>query len=148
MVDSSCLKWWKEFLVCFAINALQWGHNGCDGVSNHQRRGCLSNRLFRRKSQKTSKLRVTVSSTISYPDQIPARSYAANLQSNITYFKLISYGSWQWQAGVLRATILMPTAYHYKFFNIFNRRLSDFGKHIVSFRWPSECPWYLQCVSN
>ena len=30
-----------------------------DGVSNHQPHGCLLNRLFRRRSKKTSKLRVT-----------------------------------------------------------------------------------------
>ena len=34
-------------------------HNGRDCVSNHQPRHCLLNRLFRRKSKKTSKLRVT-----------------------------------------------------------------------------------------
>ena len=34
-------------------------HNDHDGVSNHQPRGCLLNRLFRRRSKKTSKLRVT-----------------------------------------------------------------------------------------
>ena len=39
--------------------ALQWSHNGCDGVSNHQHRQCLLNRLFRRRSKKTPKLRVT-----------------------------------------------------------------------------------------
>ena len=38
---------------------LQWRHNGRDGVSNHQPRDCLLNRLFRRRSKKTSKLRVT-----------------------------------------------------------------------------------------
>ena len=38
---------------------LRWRHNGRDGVSNHQPHGCLLNRLFRRKSKKTSKLRVT-----------------------------------------------------------------------------------------
>ena len=38
---------------------LQWRHNGCDGVSNHQPHDCLHNRLFRRRSTKTSKLRVT-----------------------------------------------------------------------------------------
>ena len=37
----------------------QWRHNGRDGVSNHQSHDCLLNRLFRRKSKKTSKLRVT-----------------------------------------------------------------------------------------
>ena len=38
---------------------LQWRHNGLNGVSNHQPRDCLLNRLFRRRSKKTSKLRVT-----------------------------------------------------------------------------------------
>ena len=37
---------------------LQWRHNGCDGVSN-QPHHCLLNRVFRLRSKKTSKLRVT-----------------------------------------------------------------------------------------
>ena len=41
------------------IVTLQWRHNERDGVSNHRRLGCLLNRLFRRKSKKTSKLHVT-----------------------------------------------------------------------------------------
>ena len=41
------------------ISALQRRHNGRDGVSNHQPYDCLLNRLFRRRSKKTSKLRVT-----------------------------------------------------------------------------------------
>ena len=39
--------------------SLRWRHNDHAGVSNHQPHGCLLNRLFRRKSKKTSKLRVT-----------------------------------------------------------------------------------------
>ena len=39
--------------------SLQWRHNDHDGVSNHQPHGCLPNRLFRHRSKKTSKLRVT-----------------------------------------------------------------------------------------
>ena len=38
---------------------LQWRHNERDGVSNHQPYHCLHNRLFRRRSKKTSKLLVT-----------------------------------------------------------------------------------------
>ena len=38
---------------------IQWRHNGRDGVSNHQPCDCLLNRLFRRRSKKASKLRVT-----------------------------------------------------------------------------------------
>ena len=37
---------------------LQWRYNGRDSVSNHQPHNCLPNRLFRRISKKTSKLRV------------------------------------------------------------------------------------------
>ena len=37
---------------------LRWRHNGRDSVSNHQPHDCLLNRLFRRRSKKTSKLRV------------------------------------------------------------------------------------------
>ena len=38
--------------------SLQWRHNELDGVSNHRRLECLLNRLFSRRSKKTSKLRV------------------------------------------------------------------------------------------
>ena len=41
------------------LSALQWRHNRRDSVSNHQPHDCLLNRLFRRGSKKTSKLRVT-----------------------------------------------------------------------------------------
>ena len=41
------------------LQPLQWRHNGCDDVSNHQPRDYLPNRLFRQRSKKTSKLRVT-----------------------------------------------------------------------------------------
>ena len=39
--------------------ALRWRHNGHSGVSNHRPHNCLLNRLVRRRSKKTSKLRVT-----------------------------------------------------------------------------------------
>ena len=38
---------------------LQWRHYERDGVSKHQPHDCLLNCLFRRKSKKTPKLRVT-----------------------------------------------------------------------------------------
>ena len=41
------------------MNSLHWRHNDHDCVSNHQPHGCLLNLLFRRRSKKTSKLRVT-----------------------------------------------------------------------------------------
>ena len=41
------------------VTTLHWRQNDHDGVSNHQPHGCLLNRLFGRRSKKTSKLRVT-----------------------------------------------------------------------------------------
>ena len=42
------------------FSTLDWRHNGRDSVSNHrQPHDCLFNRLFRRRSKKTSNLRVT-----------------------------------------------------------------------------------------
>ena len=40
-------------------NPLRWRHSGRDSVSHHQPHNCLLNHLFRRRSKKTSKLRVT-----------------------------------------------------------------------------------------
>ena len=56
--------WYKsvtnEIVSNFACGpALQWRHNGHDDVSNHQPHHFLLNRLFRSRSKKTSKLRVT-----------------------------------------------------------------------------------------
>ena len=64
--------WWKENArpLSFRVGmicqghlgthiSLQWRHNGHDSVSNYQPHDCLLNFLFRRRSKKTSKLRVT-----------------------------------------------------------------------------------------
>ena len=49
----------KNDLSTFVQKALHWRHNDDDGVSNHRPHVCLLNRLFRCRSKKTSKLRVT-----------------------------------------------------------------------------------------
>ena len=64
-------------------SSLRWRHNDHAGVSNHQPHGCLLNRLFRRKSKKTSKLRVTGLCAGNSPGtgEFPAQmaSYAENV---------------------------------------------------------------------
>ena len=50
---------WIQFAFRQIFFTLRWRHNDHAGVSNHQPHGCLLNRLFRRNSKKTSKLRVT-----------------------------------------------------------------------------------------
>ena len=49
----------STFNLLSPLNILLWRHNGRGGISNHQPHDCLLNRLFRRRSKKTSKLRVT-----------------------------------------------------------------------------------------
>ena len=65
------------------VNPLQWRHNERDSVSNYQPHDCLFNRLFRRRSKKTSKLRVTGLSEGNSPGtgEFPAQmaSNAANV---------------------------------------------------------------------
>ena len=46
-------------VLSIILTTLRWRHNDHAGVSNHRPHGCLLNRLFRRRSKKTSKLRVT-----------------------------------------------------------------------------------------
>ena len=64
-------------------NTLRWRHNGCDSVSNRQPHDCLLNRLFRHRSKKTSKPRVTGLCAGNSPGtgEFPAQraSYAENV---------------------------------------------------------------------
>ena len=58
----NCCRWGDKSLSKGRTKfhgTLLWRHNEHDSVSNHQPRSCLLNRLFRRRSKKTSKLRVT-----------------------------------------------------------------------------------------
>ena len=58
MIRSHGRQWDLPYLYIIQ-SSLQWRHNDHDSVSNHQPHGCLLNRLFKRRSKKTSKLRVT-----------------------------------------------------------------------------------------
>ena len=51
--------WCNRTKVSRGGYALRWRHNARDSVSHHQPHDCLLNRLFRHRSKKTSKLRVT-----------------------------------------------------------------------------------------
>ena len=55
-----CWSFIRTSVTCNSVMiSLWWRHNGRDGLSNHQPRDCLLNRLFGRRSKKTSKLRFT-----------------------------------------------------------------------------------------
>ena len=86
---SSHSPFFFQFCICSSemveVNTytLRWRHNDHAGVSNHQPHGCLLNRLFRRNSKKTSKLRVTGLCAGNSPGtgEFPAQmaSYAENV---------------------------------------------------------------------
>ena len=84
---------------------LLWRHNGRDGVSNHQPHDCLLKRSSRRRSKKTSKLRVTGlcagNSLVSgeFPAQRPVtrKMFLSDVvimsQAAIFYFKVVGVPS-------------------------------------------------------
>ena len=57
--DRYCIHGRQRYISLCFHDTLRWRHNDHDGVSNHQPHGCLLNRLVKRRSKKTSKLRVT-----------------------------------------------------------------------------------------
>ena len=69
--------------ISLPMFSLLWRHNGCDSVPNRQPHDCLLNRLFRRRSNKTSKLRVNGLCAVNSPvtGEFPAQMarYAENV---------------------------------------------------------------------
>ena len=72
--------WW----CIIHFSPLQWRHNGRYSVSNHQPHDYLLNRLFRRRSKKTSKLRATGLCAVNSPGtgEFPAQM-ASNAENSI-----------------------------------------------------------------
>ena len=61
-LSMNCDKYCVLLLIVmrlFRVRSLQWRHNERDGMANHQPHDCLLNCLFRRRSKKIWKLRVT-----------------------------------------------------------------------------------------
>ena len=71
--------------------ALQWRRNGRDGVSTHQNHHCFHNRLFGRRSKKTSKLRVTGLCPGNSPG---TREFPAQMASNAENVSIWWTSSW------------------------------------------------------
>ena len=91
-----CVPMWIYWIN---VSVLQWDHNGCDGVSNHQSHHCLLNRLFRRRSKKTSQLRVTdlCAGNSTVTGELPAQM-ANNAESISIWWH--HHGIWIWQPSL------------------------------------------------
>ena len=68
LLSQKCVCWWPSTVMCWGICRhsdkqicvpLHWRHNGLNSISNHQPHHCLLNRLFRHRSKKISKLRIS-----------------------------------------------------------------------------------------
>ena len=85
---SLCVYGIRVSYDCTCVNevhgSLQWRHNEHNGVSNHRRLYCLLSRLFRHRSKKTSKPRVTGLCAGNSPgtDEFPAQK--ANNSENVS----------------------------------------------------------------
>ena len=86
----ACVKCW---LRC----TLQWRHSGGDNVSNHKPHDCLLNRLFRRISKKTSKLRVTALCAGNSPGtgEFPAQM-ASNAENVSVWWRHHDFAVWRY----------------------------------------------------
>ena len=100
---------WQMWLLCTLRTPLRWRHNGRDSVSNRQPHDCLLNRLFRRRSKKTSKLRVTGLCAGNSPG---TGEFPAQMASNVENVSIW----WRYHANIKRVAILQryslfPTVY-------------------------------------
>ena len=93
-----------EMIIC----TLQWRHNGRGGVSNHRHLDCLLDRLFRRRSKKLSKLRVTCPCegnsqvTTEFPSQRASNTVKVSIWWRHHDFRLLGMN---WTSGILVSTV-------------------------------------------
>ena len=112
-------------------STLQWRHNGRDGVSNHQPHDCLLNRLFRRRSKKTSKLRVTGLCAGNSPGTGEFSAQMASCAENVSIW---------WHASRLLC-LQVVTWYIYSNYDTPKKNCISFCTvrnygHIIYFFWP------------
>ena len=87
---------------------LQWRHNELDGVSDHQPHDCLLNRLFGRRSKKTSKLRATGLCAGNSPGTGEFSAQMASYAENVSIW-------WRHHAQGGMCNIEYPSETHLKF---------------------------------
>ena len=82
-----------------SVRSLHWRHNDHDSVSNHQPHDCLPNRLFRRRSKKTSMLRVTGLCAGNSPGPVNSLHKGPVTRKMFPFDDVIMCGDRRWQAA-------------------------------------------------
>ena len=115
ILNKFCVMQWHNYILYMSVQrhrvTLQWRHNGRDGVSNHQPRDWLLNRLFRRRSKKTSKLRVTGLCAGNSPHKCPVTRKMFSFDDvimNICDICCVIYG---WFMALTLIYIKLPSIY-------------------------------------
>ena len=102
------------FIFILRINlnhiSLRWRHNERDVAENHQPHDCLLNRLFRRRSKKTSKLRVTGLYVVTgeFPTQRPVTQKCFHLMRS----SWTEHSRWFWITSLFTIIIIIGTHIH------------------------------------
>ena len=104
---------------------LQWRHNGRDSVSNHQPYDCLFNGLFKRRSKKTSKLRVTGFCAVNSPEtgEFPAQM-ASNAENVSIWWR--HHGNAQQNSRMHNPTAVTVSTHRYVGAVNWVRSMADF----------------------
>ena len=87
---------------------LQWRQNERDGVSNHRRLDCLLDRMFRRRSRKTSKPRVTGLCEGNSPVNSPHKGPVTRTNFHLMTSSWINYGCWIMSLAFVRGIHRWP----------------------------------------
>ena len=111
--------------------SLQWRHNGCDTVSNHQPHDCLLNRLFRCRSKKASKLRVTGLCAGNSPEigEFPAQM-ASNAENVSIWWR---HHGWPWTYCYMNCEHRFNAHSHLCITHAINYYLTDLRIRIIAF---------------
>ena len=129
-IYSYCTKsphWYcpKSVVVLRVLSWLHRGHNGHDGVSDHQPHDCLLKRLFRRKSKKTSKLRITglcAGNSHFFQPKL--------FQENMQKYQYILGRCLCRKAMPLRRNLIFCFQHHSYMLHVFIFKLFDSGNHV------------------
>ena len=83
-------------MINVSVISLQWRHNERHRISNHRRQDCLLNRLFRCRSKKTSKLRVTGLCEGNSPvtDDLPTQRPCYTSRHSCRWWIVVFFAAW------------------------------------------------------
>ena len=146
------------FSVLCVWKSLRWRHNGRHSVSNHQPHDRLLNRLFRRRSKKTSNLRVTglcagnSPGTGEFPAQMASNAenvsiWRRNHGLTATSYELISDHCFLAPAE-LNPQPLRDVYFTNVFFKLISYGALSLPMSLVSVEWHRRSLMISQCISR